>query len=84
MGFGGNFFMEDVKIGGVYRHYKGDYYVVENVCLNSETLEKMVVYRARYGDNIIWCRPLKMFLEEIENKNQKHRFELQQIKSVKK
>ena len=74
--------MEEVVIGGVYRHFKGDYYVVENVCFHSETLEKMVIYRALYGNYELWCRPLKMFVEEI-NKNQKHRFELQKIKSVK-
>ena len=75
--------MEDVKIGGIYRHYKGDYYLVENICLHSETLEKMVVYRALYGDGLLWCRPLEMFVEEIEGKSQKKRFELQKVKSVK-
>lgn len=75
--------MEDVKIGGIYRHYKGDYYLVENICLHSETLEKMVIYRALYEDGLLWCRLLRMFVEEVEGKDQKHRFELQKITSLK-
>ena len=75
--------MEKVKIGKVYRHFKGNYYFVENVALDSETKEKMVVYKAIYdrNDSQIWVRPEKMFLEEISERpdnitGQKHRFEL--------
>jgi hypothetical protein len=71
----------EVKIHGVYRHYKGDLYIVEDIGLNSETLERMVIYRALYGDNKLWIRPYDMFVEEIDNKSQKHRFELQNIDS---
>ena len=74
----------DVKIKGIYRHFKGDYYLVEDIAYHSETAEKMVVYRALYGDNKLWVRPYAMFVEEMTGKSQKHRFELQDIKSVKK
>lgn len=53
---------------GKYKHYKGKEYEVVGVARHSETLEKLVVYKALYqpeGENI-WVRPLKMFLEEIE------------------
>ena len=30
----------EVKIKGIYRHYKGDYYIVEDIATHSETLEK--------------------------------------------
>lgn len=73
----------DIKIKGVYKHYKGDLYLVEDIALHSETLEKMVVYRALYGNNELWVRPYNMFVEEIEAKAQKHRFELQNINSIK-
>lgn len=76
--------MEEVKINGVYRHFKGDLYIVEDIATHSETLEKMVVYRALYEDNRLWVRPYSMFVEEVEGKDQKHRFELLRIKSVKK
>ncbi len=69
-----------VKEKGIYRHYKGNLYLVETIAKHSETLEDMVVYRALYGDNSVWVRPLSMFVEEVEGKDQKHRFELVKIK----
>ncbi len=75
--------MEQVKIGKVYRHFKGNYYFVENVALDSETKERMVVYKPIYDrdDSRIWVRREAMFLEEIPERpdnitGQKHRFEL--------
>ena len=75
--------MEQVKIGKVYRHFKGNYYFVENVALDSETQERIVVYKPIYdrNDSKIWVRREKMFLEEIPERpdnitGQKHRFEL--------
>lgn len=73
----------EVKIKGIYKHFKGDLYLVEDIAINRETGEKMVVYRALYGKNELWVRPLKMFIEELEGKPQKHRFELVEIRSVK-
>ncbi len=72
-----------VKVKGVYRHYGGDYYIVEGIGTHTETMEKMVIYRGLYGNNEVWIRPLDMFIEEVENKDQKHRFELQHIESKK-
>ena len=40
--------MNTVKIGKVYRHFKGNYYFVENIALDSETKERMVVYKPIY------------------------------------
>lgn len=76
--------MEKVKISRVYRHFKGNYYFVENVAYDSETKERMVVYKPLYpreDGRFIWVRPEKMFLEEIPERpdnitGQKHRFEL--------
>ena len=74
--------MEQVKIGKVYRHFKGNYYFVENRALDSESKEGMVVYKPLYdrNDSQIWVRSEKMFLEEIPERpdnitGQKHRFE---------
>jgi hypothetical protein len=75
--------MRDVQIHGIYKHFKGDLYIVEDIIYNSETEEKMVAYRALYGDNKLWCRPYEMFLEEINKDGHKYRFELQDVKSVK-
>ena len=81
--------MAELKINGIYRHFKGDYVLVTDVALDSETLEKYVVYRELYGDNILWIRPVDMFLSEVDHEKypdvtQKYRFELQDIKSVNK
>ncbi len=76
--------MDAVNIGKVYRHFKGNYYFVENVAYHSETQERMVVYKPLYNredSRTLWVRPEKMFLEEIPQRpdnitGQKHRFEL--------
>ena len=56
---------------GRYRHYSGKEYEAMGVARHSETLEEMVVYRALYGDGLIWVRPLGMFLEEVEADGQR-------------
>ena len=75
--------MSEVKIGKVYRHFKGNYYFVENIALDSETKERIVIYKPIYdrNDSKIWVRREKMFLEEIDIARkdnitgQKYRFE---------
>jgi len=61
---------------GVYRHYKGNEYEVVGFAKHSETLEDMVIYRARYGEGGTWVRPLSMWnnLIEVDGKTVK-RFE---------
>ncbi len=61
---------------GKYRHYKGKEYEVIGIAQHSETLEELVIYRALYGENQLWARPLKMFKENvIVDGVQKPRFE---------
>ena len=81
--------MRELKINGIYRHFKGDYYLVVDVAKYSETKEDVVVYRKLYEDGSLWIRPLEMFLSEVDHEKypdvkQKYRFELQEIESVNK
>ena len=79
--------MREIKLKRIYRHFKGDYSLVEDIASNSETGEDMVIYRKLYGDGSLWVRPLNMFLEKVDrekypNCRQEYRFELQEIESV--
>jgi hypothetical protein len=51
---------------GLYQHYKGNMYEVFMAAQHSETEEWMVVYKALYGDEGMWVRPYKMFVELVE------------------
>ncbi len=71
-----------IKIKGIYKHFKGDLYLVEDIAYHSETNEKLVIYRALYEDSKLYARPEKLFTEEVNKNGQKYRFELQKIKSL--
>ena len=77
--------MNQIKINGIYKHFKGDYYLLVDVAKHSETGEDYVVYRKLYEDCALWVRPLDMFLEEVDHEkypevDQKYRFQLQDVK----
>ena len=56
---------------GIYRHFKGQFYAVDNIAKHSETDEYYVVYRALYGERGLWVRPLEMFDETIEREGKR-------------
>ncbi len=71
----------EVKIHGIYRHFKNKYYIVEDVAFHSETQEEYVVYRQLYGKHSLWIREKSMFLSPIDKEKypevqQHYRFEL--------
>lgn len=57
--------MDEIKPGR-YRHFKGNEYEVIGLARHSETQEEMVVYRALYGDFVLWVRPARMWNETVE------------------
>ena len=59
--------MQDIRIGKIYRHYKGNLYKVLSLAKHSETVEDMVVYQSvKTGD--IWVRPAYMWNETVDDK----------------
>ncbi len=56
---------------GIYKHYKGNYYELLEIATHSETMEKMVVYRALYGEYGVWVRPYSMWSEQVEKDGQR-------------
>ena len=75
--------MREIEKGKIYRHFKSceKLYRVEDIGLDSETLEEKVIYRALYGDNKLWIRDKEDFLSEVGQRqdnitNQKYKFEL--------
>ncbi len=81
--------MNRILLNRVYKHFKGDYYLVVDFAKDCETLEDVVIYRKLYEDGALWIRSLSSFQEEVDHKKypkvtQKYKFELQEIESVRK
>lgn len=79
--------MREIQINRVYKHFKGNYYLVVDIATHSETKEQCVIYRKLYEDGALWIRPLNDFLSEVDHEKypdvkQKYKFELQEIESV--
>ena len=77
--------MELIK-NRIYKHFKGDYYLVLDTVIDSETGIEMVLYQSLYGDGKKYVRPKEMFLSKVDkekypNVEQVYRFELQEIES---
>ena len=81
--------MRKFASGDIIQHFKREtvdqnsmQYLYEyiGVAMHSETRDRMIVYRALYGDKELFVRPYEMFMEEVDHDKypeirQKYRFE---------
>lgn len=83
--------VHDFRPGDIVQHFKretvegekGTQYLYEvlGIANHTETKEKLVVYRALYGEKLTYARPFDMFMSEVDhnkypNIKQTYRFEL--------
>lgn len=59
--------MQEITVGKVYRHYKGNLYKIIALAKHSETVEDMIVYQSVLN-NDIWVRPFHMWNEVVDEK----------------
>ena len=65
----------------IWHHFKGkDYKIIACPVTHTETRKYYCVYQALYGDYGTFCRPLSMFMSEVDwdkypQAEQKYRFE---------
>lgn len=70
----------EVKVGEIYKHFKGTFHRVICVGKDSETLEEMVIYD-HVDTGEVWVRKKSSFLSRVDRKKyplveQTYRFEL--------
>ena len=61
--------MKKVQINCVYQHFKGNYYYVLDIALDSETQERMVVYKPLYPRQDVTGQKHRFELVEVLSKN---------------
>ena len=73
--------MRNIKIGGIYKHFKNKYYIILDIVNDcEEDNNKIVIYKALYGEYKVWARNYDDFINEVDhdkypNVLQKYRFE---------
>ena len=72
--------MRKIKIGSIYKHFKNKYYIILDIVNDCENGNKIVVYKALYGEYKVWVRDYNGFISEVDHNKypeiiQKYRFE---------
>ena len=59
--------MQEIIVGKIYKHYKGNLYKIVALARHSETEEEMIVYES-LEKGLLWVRPLSMWNDVIDKK----------------
>lgn len=54
--------IKEVKVGGKYRHYGGEEFIVKNISQHTDHDEKLVNYQ-KIGEEEVWSRPIETFTD---------------------
>lgn len=70
----------NIVINGIYKHFKGNRYMVIGIGTHTETHEDLVIYKDK--NNKVWLRPLSIFMSKVDKEKypdatQEYRFELE-------
>ena len=73
--------MNEVNINGIYRHFKGNTYIVEDIALHTESGEQLVIYRDVNDKSKLFARPYEMFVSKVDKEkypdvDQEFRFQI--------
>ena len=59
----------NIFVDSIYRHFKGNYYRIVSIGLDSESLEPIIVYQDINKTERYWIRSLKDWLNPIDDQN---------------
>lgn len=59
-------YLKEEMVGCIYRHFKGELYIVTDVVVNSENLEIEVIYKDFTTSQLAWSRHLKQFFSRVD------------------
>ena len=72
---------EDLKKSALVKDFKGNYYWTIGIAKDTETEKDLVIYRPHNSLDLLYARPLDMFLSKVDrvkypDAHQEYRFEL--------
>lgn len=72
----------DFQPGDIVQHFKGGFYKIIAIGINTETEEKMVVYQS-LKDQRVWTRPYDMFISKVDREKYPNAYQPYRLIKVK-